>query len=186
MALAGERPVLDLSSAHYQQVALKPELPPFRCIDCHRGNQGLLHRAGTLTLGARDSLIWLAGLADPAIEKTALAAPGLLAAACTRCHAEALLVAGFNNHFHNQLPQARRSTFERSNVERSTDHQPAAEALPAPRTAGTAVLCVDCHRAHVHSEGAEQQAYLDVVTTVYPACVLCHRETGAGPLDLAP
>ena len=106
-ALAGEEPYLDLSSDHYAIFAEKPGEPPFKCIACHRGNQGVVHRATTLALGARDTLIFLTGQADPTIEKTKLEVPSLLTAACLKCHTGSLLVAGFPNHFHNKLPEAR-------------------------------------------------------------------------------
>src|SRR3989304_1147719 len=64
-------PVEDLSSAHYGNDN------GFRCIDCHRGDAGLVPRPTALTLGARDTAIWLAGQADPAIEKTARIVPSL-------------------------------------------------------------------------------------------------------------
>src|SRR5688572_11712816 len=64
-ALAGEEPYLDLSSAHYGLVARVPAEAPFRCIDCHRGDDGLAHRATALVLGARDGLIFITGQADP-------------------------------------------------------------------------------------------------------------------------
>jgi len=99
-ALTVSGPFADLSSAHYGMETT------FRCIDCHRGNGELVHRIATLGLGARDTAIWLSGQADESIEKTELVAPGLLTSACTGCHTEALLEVGFNNHFHNKLPEA--------------------------------------------------------------------------------
>ena len=184
MALAGQAPYLDLSSAHYALVSQKPEENPFRCIDCHRGNDGLVHRATALALGARDSLIYLAGQADPAIEKTELIVPGLLTAGCVKCHTDPLLVAGFNNHFHNKLPEARQALEQGAELVIPPDFP--AQAPREVKTSETTVLCVDCHRAHIHTEGSEEFAYLDVENIVYPACEQCHEEDGHGPLELVP
>jgi nitrate/TMAO reductase-like tetraheme cytochrome c subunit len=169
----------DLSSAHYGMEST------FRCIDCHRGDQGPLHRVTTLALAARDTVVWVSGQADDSIEKTDLVAPGLSTAACTRCHGESLLEVGFNNHFHNKLPEAYRLWREGAEL------RPPMETLESPASAlvvepsPTDVLCVDCHRAHTHRPGSELQAYLDLANTVYPACVRCHEEAGHGPLELA-
>ena len=178
-ALAMTDPFADLSSAHYGMEST------FRCIDCHRGNGGLVHRFTTLGLGARDAAIWLIGQADESIEKTELVAPGLLTSACTGCHTEALLEVGFNNHFHNKLPEAyilwRGGAMLRRPAEAPDLPEEAMVVDPSP----TEVLCVDCHRAHIHVPGSELQGYLDLATTVYPACVQCHEEAGHGPLELA-
>ena len=178
-ALAMTEPFADLSSAHYGMEST------FRCIDCHRGNGGIVHRITTLGLGARDTAIWLSGQADESIEKTELVAPGLLTSACTGCHTEALLEVGFNNHFHNKLPEAYALWRGGATLRRPPDlpdiPQEAMTVDPSP----TDVLCVDCHRAHIHLPGSELQGYLDLATTVYPACVRCHDEAGHGPLELA-
>lgn len=175
---AGE-PYADLSSAHYGSQST------FRCIDCHRGNGGLVDRATTLALGARDAAIWLAGRADDTIEKTELVAPGLLTAACTKCHAEALLEVGFNNHFHNKLPEAYRLWRAGAALMRPIEAPDLPEEALVVEPSPTGVLCVDCHRAHIHVPGSELQAYLDLANTVYPACVRCHQDAGRGPLELA-
>jgi len=171
-------PAPDLSSAHY---ALSEGL---RCIDCHRGDGGLRHRALTLALGARDALIFLSGGADPAIEKKAVAAPELTNTACEQCHAETLLVVGFENHFHNKLPAAH-SAWRAGGQLTAPPDDPQAD-VSALSQSDTSVACTDCHRAHVHLEGTEAQQYLDIEGEVYPACVTCHRETGQGPLELSP
>jgi hypothetical protein len=179
LAVTSGETFADLSSAHYGMEGA------FRCIDCHRGDQRLVHRVTTLALAARDTAIWVSGQADETIEKTELVAPGLLTAACTRCHAEALLEVGFNNHFHNKLPEAfalwRAGGQLRPPLE--MPDLPAEALLVEPAT--TEVLCVDCHRAHIEIPGSELQGYLDLAATVYPACVRCHEEAGHGPLELA-
>ena len=178
-AARGEVPYLDLASAHY---GLSDD--GFRCIDCHRGNGGLRHRAVTLTLGARDALIFFSGQADPAIEKGKPVLPQLGDAACVRCHRKTLLVAGFENHFHNKLPAAF-AAWQAGNA--LTAPEGASETgAPALQRYDTTLACADCHRAHVHLEGAETQAFLDIENVVFPACVKCHEEVGAGPLELGP
>ncbi|MEW6567923.1 MAG: hypothetical protein AB1449_07115 [Chloroflexota bacterium] len=184
-ARTGDQVPLDLSSAHYASAAAESGGRLFRCIDCHRGDGSLLHRVATLSLGARDALIWISGQADETIEKTEIEVPFLLTRGCERCHLDALLVTGFANHFHNKLPAAWRAWQEGGQLMSPSDQPdlpPSALRLePSP----TSVLCVDCHRAHMHVEGAELQAYLDVSGVVYPTCVRCHEESGHGPLDLA-
>lgn len=175
---AQEMPSHDLSSAHYHLSK------SFRCIDCHRGDGGPSHRALTLALGARDALIFFSGQADPAIEKKLMAAPALPNAACLNCHTKTLLVVGFENHFHNKLPAAYAAWQGGGQLTAPLDHPEADHS--ALNRSDTSVACTDCHRAHVALEGAESQQYLDIEGDAYPACVICHRETGHGPLELAP
>ena len=179
LASAGGTSFEDLSSAHYGREG------GFRCIDCHRGNQGLLHRVTTLALAARDTAIWVSGRSDETIEKTELVAPGLLTAACARCHEESLLEVGFNNHFHNKLPEAYRLWRAGAMLRRPSDLPDLPEAALIVEPSPTVVLCVDCHRAHIRLPGSELRAYLDLTNTVYPACVRCHTDAGHGPLELA-
>jgi nitrate/TMAO reductase-like tetraheme cytochrome c subunit len=166
----------DLASAHYGLVRTG-----VRCIDCHRGDNGAAHRATTLALGARDAAIFVSGRADPVLEKAraSILAPDLLDAACARCHATTLLLAGFDNHFHNKLPAA--SAAWRAGGELSNppgDSQVEARALK-PST--TSVSCVDCHPGHVTAEFGGQTMYLDLRGVVFPACGQCHVEVGHGP-----
>ncbi|HLB65052.1 MAG TPA: hypothetical protein VJJ46_09430 [Anaerolineales bacterium] len=184
-ALGGQTPYADLSSAHYGRAPSSGEQMAIRCIDCHRGSGSLPHRAVTLTLGARDALIWVTGQSNPTIEKSELIVPFLLTAACVECHLDVLLVAGFNNHFHNRLPEAFRAWAAGGQL-RPPDEQPGLpEADLRIEPVETAVQCVDCHRAHIHIPGAELQAYLDIYGVVYPACIRCHEDAGRGPLELA-
>jgi hypothetical protein len=174
-ALAGQAPAVDLASAHYSTER-------FRCIDCHRGNGSLPHRAVTLTLGARDTLTFLTGRADPAIEKAQAAEPGLLTAGCVNCHAVGLLVAGFENHFHNKLPAAFAAWQAGGDIVAPAS-QPGADTTQLEHVE-TGVACHDCHRAHVQLPGAELTGYLDLENVVLPACVQCHRDAARGPLEL--
>lgn len=174
-AVAGETPLVDLSSAHYA-------VEPFRCINCHRGDGGLTHRAATLGLGARDALLFITGQADQSLEKTKVVAPELLSAGCVTCHTDALLIAGFENHYHNKLPEAY-AAWQAGGAITAAPGQPG----PAPSELeryNTFVSCLDCHKAHHRSPGGELTNHLDIEADVLPACVQCHQEAGEGPLEL--
>jgi nitrate/TMAO reductase-like tetraheme cytochrome c subunit len=180
VASSGSEGALDLGSRHYQL-----DSAVFRCIDCHRGSGSVYHRLVTNGLAARDTLIWLTGGADPALEKGTASVPMLLNAACTRCHEETLLLIGFENHFHSYLSEAY-ELFQSGagpilplGQDSSTVRSLAAEDLEST------VSCVDCHKAHVQVPGAELQGYLDLLADVYPACEMCHVESGRGPTQLA-
>jgi len=137
----------DLASAHYA-LAARPNSAA-RCIDCHRGNGGLRHRAQTLALGARDAVLFVSGQADATLEKgpASLAAPHLLNAACLQCHADLLQDTDFENHFHAELVETQ-----------------------------STVTCGSCHPAHLTVLGGSVAHYLDLAGRVYPACEQCHRE----------
>jgi nitrate/TMAO reductase-like tetraheme cytochrome c subunit len=179
-AFSGNEAAQDLGSRHYQL-----DSGEFRCIDCHRGSGTLYHRLVTNALAARDTLIWLTGAADPALEKGTSSVPMLLNAACARCHEETLVLIGFENHFHSYLSEAY-ELFEGGAElilplgQESSTAQPLAAENPE-----TTVSCVDCHKAHVQVPGAELQGYLDLLMDVYPACETCHIESGRGPVQLA-
>ncbi len=177
-ALAGAAPLEDLSSAHYTAEG------GFRCIDCHRGDGGLQHRAATLALGARDAAIFVTGQPDQTLEKTEIEVPGLLNAGCARCHSDTLLVAGFENHFHNKLPAAF-AAWQAGGAITAPPGQPGADTSTLDR-ADTTLGCLNCHLAHVHTAGGELTGFLDLDNVTFPACVQCHTETGHGPLELAP
>ncbi len=188
-ALAGVEPLADLSSAHYRpEPASLEHSGAFRCIDCHRGNGGLPHRATALALGARDTAIYLLGQPDQAIEKATIEVPVLLTESCIKCHAETLLVVGFPNHFHNRLPATARLwqrgaplSLPSANPEL---YRAALEAGPEPIHESD-LLCVDCHLAHVSTPGAELASFIDLNNVVYPACEECHRTALGEPLGLA-
>jgi len=173
-------PALDLGSRHYQ-------LDPggFGCIACHRGAGTLHHRLVTNALAARDTLIWLAGAADPALEKGTSSVPMLLNAACAQCHQETLGVVGFENHFHAYLPEAYALIEGRVDPADPPLGDGSTLQMPGPEGLTTTVSCVNCHKAHVQVPGAELQGYLDLLKDVYPACETCHLESGLGPVQLA-
>ena len=187
-ALAGVEPVADLSSAHYR--AAPADLPhggQFRCIDCHRGGGTLPHRATALALGARDAAIYFFGQPDQSIEKAGIEVPLLLTAGCIRCHTGSLLEVGFPNHFHNRLPDAYalwQAGGELTLPEADPDLY-ADELEAGLEPVGISLLCVDCHRAHVETPGAELTGFLDLENVVYPACEECHIEALGAPLGLA-
>jgi hypothetical protein len=169
----------DLSSAHYQ---LAEEA--FRCIDCHRGSDSFQDRIHTITLGARDTFIFFSRRADETIEKGRTDTPELLEASCLKCHQEALLVLGFNNHFHNQLPKAKEVQ-----VMGAEPLEPLGgidgELFSTLGESNTELTCLACHQAHRSILDGDLTLYLDVDAVLLPACVQCHHETGQGPLDLA-
>jgi len=178
-AKAGSQPPLDLSSKHYTEAKAES---PFRCIDCHRGNHTLVDRATTLALGLRDALVWASGRADPTLEKNTAYAPGLLNAACSRCHRDTLLVTGFENHFHNDLPEAYRAWQAGGRLLPPRQRASIGEEARGLTFYATTVTCLSCHRAHV--KGEEAQFYLQQETLVLPACERCHQETERGPQRL--
>jgi nitrate/TMAO reductase-like tetraheme cytochrome c subunit len=180
MAAEGDGPAPDLSSSHYGQ-----EAGSFRCIDCHRGANTLLHRLLANGLAARDTLIWLTGGADPALEKGVATVPMLLNAACVGCHKETLLRGGFENHFHHYLPEAHGLLMAGAEAVVPPGAGPQGLQALQGEALDTSVSCVDCHQAHVRTAGAELQGYLDLVSVVYPACEMCHTDVGRGPLQLS-
>ena len=170
---------LDLSSSHYQH-----EAGAFRCIDCHRGAGTLSHRLITNGLALRDTLIWIIGRADPALEKGVADVPMLVNAGCVRCHEETLLRLGFENHFHAYLPQAYALLQAGAEAILPTAIGPEDTLWLRDEVVDTTISCTGCHKAHIQIPGAELQGYLDLVSNVYPACETCHTESGRGPQQL--
>jgi hypothetical protein len=185
--------VPDLASFHYTTNN------PFRCVDCHRGDQSLGQRTEILWLAAKDTAVHLLGTPDQTIEKGNLLAPNphtgswqgpeqysrtpaILNDGCLSCHQDALTLVGFENHFHNKLPQAQLAyeQTERLNFPEGWPGQAGSPALLVPEE--TVLTCLDCHRAHV--PGLEFEYFLDETAVVLPACVQCHLEADAGPKNL--
>jgi len=167
-------PSKDLASFHYAATG-----NTFRCIDCHRGSGSLPHRIQTLALGLKDTVIWISGQGDESIEKLTTGEPGLVEASCLKCHTASLLVAGFNNHFHNMMPAAYQAWQAGGVITAPQDGSEADTSQLHPSDTG--VTCLDCHQAHRHLPGSEFQYYLDVPGAVYPACVACHQDVQQGP-----
>ena len=193
-AIANSNAVTDLSSFHYA------DDNQFRCVDCHRGDQSLEQRAQILWLAARDTAVHFFSTSDQTIEKGNVPAPNphaeswqgaerysrtpdILNDGCLHCHQDALTLVGFENHFHNKLPQAQLAyeQTERLNFPEGWPGQAGSPALLVAEE--TALTCLDCHRAHV--PGLEFDYFLDEAAIVLPACVQCHLEADAGPVDLA-
>ncbi|MAU01508.1 MAG: hypothetical protein CL608_30595 [Anaerolineaceae bacterium] len=183
----------DLASFHYTNDN------QFRCIDCHRGDQSLEQRAEILWLAAKDTAVHFLATPDQTIEKGNVPAPnphlgnwqgperysrtpGILNDGCLSCHQDALTLVGFENHFHNKLPQAQLAyaQTERLNFPDGWPGEAGSAALLVPEE--TVLTCLDCHRAHV--PGLEFDYFLDETAVLLPACVQCHLEADAGPVDL--
>ncbi len=179
MALQEAGALMDLASDHY-----RVSETAFRCIDCHRGDDSPAHRFQTFTLGARDALIWLSGQADETIEKGTASDPALLEASCLKCHLKTLVELGFNNHYHNQLPQALLA--EQAGLE---PVEPpgglSGDLFIRLGESNTTLTCLACHQAHVSIPDGELTLFMDVDNVLLPACEQCHRETGAGPQNLS-
>ncbi len=185
---------IDLASFHYEVEGYQ-----FRCVDCHRGDQSVGQRAQILWLAARDTAVHYLGNPNNVIEKGNIPAPephesnwqgperysrtpDILNDGCLNCHQDALTLVGFENHFHNKLPQAQLgyNQTERLNFPEGWPGQAGSPALLVPEE--TILTCLDCHRAHV--PGLEFEYFLDETAVVLPACVQCHLEAGAGPTGL--
>jgi nitrate/TMAO reductase-like tetraheme cytochrome c subunit len=190
---------LDLSSYHYQQIYGQDQI--IRCIDCHRGDGGVRHRAQVMLLSAELTARWLAGQDDRRLEKTAitttlvngltqtapmtslaLRAPELSNAGCVACHKSELLIAGMDNHMHNTLPAAY-TLWRYGEPLVAPKEAPDPQALIAQGLAlyPTSVQCSSCHQTHRAMDAAQ---FLDLQAVVKPACERCHREVGRGPEEV--
>lgn len=146
-APAGPRSVT-LAAFHHRLETLDAQArgasTPVKCIDCH-GGVGAIARVHTLyELGVVDTLAFVSGrYAQPA--RTTRPLPDSV---CTQCHAQAVAVPGFDNHFHNKLldPQA------------------------------PTISCVSCHVSHVDQVDPREK-YIRR-STVFPRCNDCHARMG--------
>ena len=192
-AMTDETAVTDLASYHYTAAE------QFRCVDCHRGDQSAGQRAEILWLAAKDTAVHFLGEPDQTIEKGNIPAPNphseawqgaeqysrtphILNDGCLSCHQDALTLVGFENHFHNKLPQAQLAyaQTERLNFPEGWPGQAGSPALLVPEE--TILTCLDCHRAHV--PGLQFDYFLNETAVLLPACVQCHLEAESGPVDL--
>jgi hypothetical protein len=183
----------DLASFHYWDDA------SFRCIDCHRGDDTLPHRARVLLLAAGDTLTWAIGEPDQSVEKGSV--PNLdpnaeswvgperysrqqeiLNAGCLKCHGDTLTLVGFDNHFHNKLPAAQEALAAGNELSYPAEWETEFGTTDLLQAEDTLITCLDCHRAHVF--GFESEYFLDRDTVLFPACVQCHKDAEGGPLDL--
>ncbi len=174
----------DLSTDHYHLAQAK-NLPPFTCIDCHRGDSSLGHRISTLALGGRDAVIYVLGKENPAIEKTSIREGWLPNAACVNCHTETLLtLKGLDNHFHTHLPQAA-VTLANGGTLKVPDTLGAKRAdllAIGLKTINTSLVCSDCHQAHVAQPVGAANLFMDTDRR-NRACVTCHQAAREGPQD---
>ncbi len=189
----GNTAVSDLASFHYA------DNNQFHCVDCHRGDQSFKQRGQILWLAAKDTAVHFLGDPDQTIEKGNVPAPNphagswqgperysrtpdILNDGCLSCHQDALTLVGFENHFHNKLPQAQLAYAQtkRLNFPEGWPGEAGSPALLVPEE--TVLTCLDCHRAHV--PGLEFEYFLDETAVVLPACVQCHLEADAGPANL--
>ncbi len=183
----------DLASFHYADDS------QFRCIDCHRGDQSVEQRAAILWLAAQDTAVHFLGTPDQTIEKGNIPAPNphaggwqgperysrtpdILNDGCLSCHQDALTLVGFENHFHNKLPQAQTAYAQTERLIFPEDWSGGADSSALLVPEATVLTCLDCHRAHV--PGLEFEYFLAETAVVLPACVQCHLEAEAGPVDL--
>jgi hypothetical protein len=151
----------DLASAH-RAAALN-------CVACHRGDNSLSDRVIALTLGGRNTLLYLTGQFDP--DHSGVVNPDLVETSCLHCHVDQpslggvkdgeenpVMVDSFENHFHSYL-------FAPEYINQ------------------TAVGCLDCHPSHLEIPPIVP-FFIDEEGVVLPACVQCHIDVQRGPIDL--
>ncbi len=177
-------PVTDLASAHYL-LSKQHNKEPFACIQCHRGDSSLGHRVAAITLGARDSVIYVVGQENPTLEKTETREGWLSNAACVSCHSDYLLtVKGLDNHFHTKLPQTADVLAKGGKVTVSDalkNNPEAAKEWLAP-VSGVTLTCTSCHLAHTTLQNGMSNFFMDSQHR-NEACVSCHKVAKKGPQD---
>ena len=178
-ALSQQYVAIDLASQHFIVG------DNMNCIACHGGRRDLADRTESLALGLKDTVTFWSGQANQTLEKVSAGDPALIDRACVRCHITTLLTAGFDNHFHVKLPQ----TWALIASGLAPSVPPGATfALTDPRAKPelltTSVTCLNCHQAH--QSNLELTGYLNQNAVVLPACAQCHRESGKGPVGIAP
>ena len=178
-SLAAQHIAIDLASQHYIVT------DTLSCISCHGGVRNFGDRADSLTLGIKDTLKFFLGRADQTIEKTTTGDPALIDRACVGCHITQLVTVKFANHFHVKLPQT--WNLIQSGVQPVTTAD-APQGLTDPRSKPellkTSITCLSCHQTH--RSNLDLTGYLDQDAVVLQACATCHRETGKGPVGIAP
>src|SRR5262249_12933027 len=144
-------------------------------------DSSLGQRVETLTLGARDAVIFVSGKADPTIEKATIYQPQLPNAACIGCHVDTLLtVKGIQSHFHNWLPQTAALVASGKQLDLSANSGPRFGRL---RTVNTSLVCTSCHLAHKSADADLQLMYLNKDYT-QQACNTCHKDAGERPENI--
>jgi len=159
--------ITDLATMHFHQASNQNQ--DFQCISCHRGDSSLGDRIQTLLLGAKDTVIYVAGKADPTIEKPTIAYSVLVNAACIRCHETTLLtVNGISTHFHNFLPQTAELLAQGKKFIGGSFSE------DGFRTINTSLTCTSCHLAHKTVDTSNPNLKLLDVPTAQQACDICH------------
>lgn len=178
---------LDLASWHYLNAQSK-QLTPFSCITCHRGDAQLPDRLQTLALGGRDTVIFVLGRDNPAIEKTHTSEGWLSNASCVSCHTDTLLtLKGLDSHFHNRLPQAATALANGGalKVGASVPKENGDLMLQAGlQTVQVSILCSDCHQPHKALPATGSAKPYLPNDAVNEACLACHKAAGKGPQDV--
>ncbi len=128
------------------------------CVACHRGDNGLPHRAVALTLGATNTVKWLLG--DDGSDVAGHSRFEWLSnASCNRCHSDTVSNREFENHFHFYLPKYNGDPMVRAN-------------------AANLLYCNDCHVSH---RDVSQELDFLADEVVFPTCKRCHVVWGRGP-----
>ena len=169
----------DLASFHYVAALNSVSYDKFRCVDCHRGRQTIIDRGTALVLGAYDGLIYATGGGSATeIEKGEVHQPGIINSSCVECHTDTLLILGFDNHFHNHLPDAETAhdrtgdLFVPEGLSFEDEQVLLDEGLV---TVDTSTNCLTCHLAHVSIVGGERVQFLDDATKL-EGCTACHED----------
>lgn len=169
----------DLASFHYVAALDSVSYDEFRCVDCHRGRQTILDRGAALALGAYDGLIYATGGGSATeIEKGEVHQPWIITSSCVECHTDTLLILGFDNHYHNDLPDAETANkrtgdlFVPEGISFEEEQKLLDEGL---MTSDTAVNCLTCHLAHVSIVGGERVQFIDDETKL-EGCTDCHED----------
>ena len=174
--------VTDLATAHYH-LSQTGNKTPFACIDCHRGDQTLPARVAAIAVGAKDTLVYVAGRENTRIETvpSPTETDWLSNSACISCHAATLLDTsyGFTNHFHTKLPQA--AALRTSNGAAAPTGRQNQWAQPVNNVN---LQCTSCHQAHVTVANGSAQKYIDAQYEA-DACVSCHVIAHEGPQNVA-
>lgn len=150
----------NLAAFHYAMTAHsdRSSSGPVNCVACHRGDNGLPHRAAALTLGAANTVKWLLG--DDGSDMAGHSRLEWLSnASCGRCHDDAISSREFENHFHFYLPEYNGDLRVRANT-------------------ANLLYCNDCHVSH---RDIPQELDFLADELVFPACQRCHVIWGRGP-----
>ena len=111
-----------------------------------------------------------------------LLSPHLANDGCVACHQATLLLAGPENHHHNNLPAA--YTLWKAGAQLVAPKGTADPQLIRAQGLSfyqTNVQCAGCHQTH---RAVDNGVFLDRANVAAKGCIQCHREVGQGPLDV--